>query len=305
MDAGGVPNVDLPATVRFLFKETSSDILSLPLIETSAIVLTFDRNNVVPLTSRANDDEMSLLIATELVPEPSFTFWLRDMSLENAVGPLNAMLDPLNVSAPAAEMSTVVDAPFTILIASLLPMVMIPVEADPVPILIAVDVTVASVAPILIEPEVIPSPVLMVPAPPTRFKVAPVIVVVPPVALPPIDTCFDVEDPVPILIAPLLPANVPILRVPLVCVVAMSICDATFETSILFTVRVFVTLAVPETSKLNAGANVFTPTYPEPPAAYKEILSAVAAAVGSFSIPMVKRPILVVAPEPSWYFMYA
>jgi hypothetical protein len=66
-----------------------------------------------------------------------------------------------------------------------------------------------------------------------------------------------------------------------------------------------VTRNIPETSKLNVGVCVFTPTYPEPPAAYKEILSAVAAAVGSFSIPMVKRPVFVVAPEPSWYFMYA
>ena len=66
VDAGGVPNVDLPATVKFLFKETSSDILSLPLIETSAIVLTFVLNNVAPLTSKANEDEMSLLMATDL-----------------------------------------------------------------------------------------------------------------------------------------------------------------------------------------------------------------------------------------------
>jgi hypothetical protein len=86
---------------------------------------------IVPETSNANCDEMSLLIATELVPDPSFTFLLRDMSLENAVDPVNEILDPLSDSAPAAEMSTVVASPFTILIASVLPMVIVPVEPDP------------------------------------------------------------------------------------------------------------------------------------------------------------------------------
>lgn len=98
---------------------------------------------------------------------------------------------------------------------------------------------------------------------------------------------------------------VPSRTTPSVTVVAMFICDSAFEASILLTVSVLLIFVVPETSKLNAGVSVFTPTYPEPPAAYKEILSAVAVAVGSFSIPMVKRPVFVVAPDKSWYFMYA
>jgi hypothetical protein len=85
----------------------------------------------------------------------------------------------------------------------------------------------------------------------------------------------------------------------------MSICVVIAVGSILLTVSVLLIFVVPDTSKLYVGVCVFTPTYPEPPAAYKEILSAVVVAVGSFSIPMVKRPVFVVAPELSWYFMYA
>ena len=56
----------VPVTVRFLFKDTSLDMLTLPLIETSATVLTFDRNNVAPLTSNANSDEMPLFMEIDL-----------------------------------------------------------------------------------------------------------------------------------------------------------------------------------------------------------------------------------------------
>ena len=89
---------------------------------------------MIPLMSKANDDDISLLMATDLVPDPSFTFWLRDMSFENAVGPLNVMVDPLSVNAPAAEMSTDVDVPFPILIASFFPMVMVCVDVVPLAI---------------------------------------------------------------------------------------------------------------------------------------------------------------------------
>lgn len=116
----------------FWLKDTSLFTNSFSCIETSASVYRGALKFVIPLTSKANDDEMSLLMATELVPEPSFTFRLRDMSEPNAVDPLNVIVDPLSVSAPAAEMSTVVPVLlFTILIASVLPMVMVPVEPDP------------------------------------------------------------------------------------------------------------------------------------------------------------------------------
>ena len=81
--------------------------------------------------------------------------------------------------------------------------------------------------------------------------------------------------------------------------------EATFDASIVFVIRELVTLAFPEMSKLNAGVSVLIPIKPEPPAAYNEILSAVVATVGSFSIPIVRRPAFVVAPEKSWYLMYA
>ena len=128
------------------------------------------------------------------------------------------------------------------------------------------------------------------------------------------------DAPLPILIAPVWLLPIPILIVPTeVVAVPMLICPfvesvpATFvpklklevvvDVLMVFVVSVALTLVFPEMSKLNAGFSVFIPTKPDPPAAYSEILSAVAAAIGSFSTPIVKRPALVAAPDKSWYFM--
>ena len=121
----------------------------------------------------------------------------------------------------------------------------------------------------------------------------------------PILIALPTLTPVPILIVPLRDGSVPMLRVPLIWFTAISILDALFETSIVFVMSVFLTLAFPDTSKLNDGSSVFTPTKPDPPAAYNDILSLVAAAVESFSIPIVRRPAFVVVPDKSWYFIYA
>ena len=50
------------------------------------------------------------------------------------------------------------------------------------------------------------------------------------------------------------------------------------------------TLTDPLTSKCAVGVFVFTPTYPEPPAANNEIRSDVSPEPDSFSMPIVRRP---------------
>ena len=93
--------------------------------------------------------------------------------------------------------------------------------------------------------------------------------------------------------------------IPDVWVDAMFNVDVALDGSMLFVKRVLLTLTFPDTSKLNDGSSVFTPTKPEPPAAYNDILSLVPTEVVSFSIPIVSRPAFVVAPDKSWYFIYA
>lgn len=100
-------------------------------------------------------------------------------------------------------------------------------------------------------------------------------------------------------------AFVPILRMPVVWVVAISNNDEILIGSQLAENKVPLVRVFPQISKLNAGFSVLIPIKPAPPAANKEILSAVAAAVGSFSTPIVRRPAFVVPPDKSWYLMYA
>ena len=94
--------------------------------------------------------------------------------------------------------------------------------------------------------------------------------------------------------------------IPDVWVDAMFNAEVALDGSMLFVKRVFLMFVFPDTSKLNDGSSVFTPTKPEPPAAYKDIRSLVSTAVVSFSIPIVRRPaFVVVVPDKSWYFIYA
>lgn len=67
---------------------------------------------------------MSLFIATEEEPEPSLAF------------PNTLTEEPLSVNNPVAEISTVVFVPFATVIAPFRPMVVVPVELEPAPILI-------------------------------------------------------------------------------------------------------------------------------------------------------------------------
>ena len=53
---------------------------------------------VIPLTSRAKLEDMSLFTAIELLPEPNFTFRFKDTSELNKDDPITLTVDPLNVS---------------------------------------------------------------------------------------------------------------------------------------------------------------------------------------------------------------
>ena len=106
---------------------------------------------VEPLTSNAKSDEISLLIATDLLPEPSFTFPFKDASF--AVD----MDEPANTS--------VVDVPPILIVFAdaLLPILIGPFTFDPVAILSCVVDADVPLFPILIVPPVIPVPILIVP----------------------------------------------------------------------------------------------------------------------------------------------
>ena len=168
---------------------------------------------------------------------------------------------PLSVSAPAAEMSTVVDVPFTILIASPLQIYVVICDDEPFATLTVPPVEVVADAMPMVPFVVMSRPKVIVAAPvlfPSSrtddawISVVPPLIVVVPALVEPTSIVFDVV-PVPILIAPVLVVNVPMFSAPPDCVVAMSICDATFEASILLTVRVLLIFVVPDTSKLYVG----------------------------------------------------
>jgi hypothetical protein len=104
---------------------------------------------------------------------------------------------------------------------------------------------------------------------------------------------------------------VPIFILPVVIAVYKLPVELVSEAEIVFAVKdvdavmASETRKFPHISKANVGFRVFMPTKPNPRAVYNEILSADVPKDGSFSIPMVKRPLFVVVPDKSWYFMYA
>ena len=106
-------------TDRFPLKEESPETNIFVPKETSDKTKRLLRNIVVPLTSNANAEEMSLLIETELEPEPMSTFWFIDTSKVKTLRfatyklPFNDKSPPTDKAEPTDKLPLNDESPIT------------------------------------------------------------------------------------------------------------------------------------------------------------------------------------------------